>query len=214
MFIVVMKDGTEYSEGVAHGGGIIPNWQAVPTDQEVAGVMLTDGLWVRSEPITGYDAYIVEYESQKILTTLVVGGQITEIQVKEPKITAQRLYAIRETGPRKALLQRVVANLRDRFKDEFRDVVGENYMYLHWTKEAVSRGLDKELSSILQDMDAKDVLCVELSVKMDIMSSKDLVRGAGDKRTGVSDFDPNDIGPKYRDGILKSMRKRMNGELK
>jgi len=168
MFVVVLEDGTHLLEGQN-----VQSWDDVPTDKRIAQVGLTDGGHNLIDEISGYDYYVVLYEGVKAMHAVanLEGG--FDITGDSPaKTVKQYVYGIADYN--KKTIQKAKGYIIAEIEAAFNDAVqAKNRIQIKARAQMIDL-VEKKVEKIISDLNAKEVVCLELSLSKRYLKRSEL----------------------------------------
>ena len=183
MFIVTYEDGTQVIE---HKD--VPHWDAVSTEKKIVSVTVTDcGNLV--ETVSGYDLYLVCYDASLRMTQ---AGTFSANP--EPKIVSQVVYAIRNHGPVKKLVQTLAHRIKSEMDAAFDPQVfsapeNRGNLFVLKARTLQHQELKDRVESILQTLDDTEVQVISLGFRKQKLSKKQQTQDLSKFKPGKSDID-------------------------
>lgn len=187
MFIVRMKNGDRYIEGEPANesgsqDGFVEYWDAIPRDQEIMSVIITDGGKL-IETLTGCDYYVCCY--QATLSVSNSGGKMVSSGTKN---NAQILFGIRcHDLPKRriaAIREQVKHDLCNKFSDIARLTTGDNYLIAK-AQTITLADLKSKADDLIRKYDNTEVVAITLGIKKEYLDRKHLTQKEEFWRKGV-----------------------------
>lgn len=156
MFVVTTESGKVFIEGKD-----VPNWDAIPKDEVIYSVMLTDGDKIK-HTLTGFDFYVCCYESVAYISTESSDSKVTD--------KYQKLYGIKNSHKQIKKMSKVYAKLLQEVMGLLSNPSIASNALIGGIKKDQEKCLSANFQKLAQQLKDTEVVCATLGINLEMMS--------------------------------------------